>query len=232
MGTDPTTSAINRYLQSWDVPNLFVMGASAFPQNAGYNPTGTVARARLLVGRCDPEAIPQEPGTSRPCLRTSHGGLRESRSPRCSRCRAWSRSAVHKRMCRARAWTRRTSSRSSEGGIWRSRATARAVTLCLEARLSPAGGDGTPFGVVVGANITPDRETGIGAWSDELFVSALREGKGHGGSLLYPAMPYPYYTKVTERDALAIRAFSIQCSPSAIGSSRTSCRSPSTFARK
>jgi gluconate 2-dehydrogenase alpha chain len=43
MGTDPTTSALNRYLQSWDVPNLFVMGASAFPQNAGYNPTNTVA---------------------------------------------------------------------------------------------------------------------------------------------------------------------------------------------
>ena len=65
----------------------------------------------------------------------------------------------------------------------------------------------TPFGVVVGANITPDRETGIGAWSDELFLSALREGKGHAGTLLYPAMPYPYYTKVTERDALAIRAY-------------------------
>ena len=41
--TDPKTSALNRYLQSWDVPNLFVMGASAFPQNAGYNPTGTLA---------------------------------------------------------------------------------------------------------------------------------------------------------------------------------------------
>ena len=49
MGTDPKTSALNRYLQSWDVPNLFVMGASAFPQNAGYNPTGTVAR--WLSGR-------------------------------------------------------------------------------------------------------------------------------------------------------------------------------------
>jgi gluconate 2-dehydrogenase alpha chain len=42
MGSDPRTSALNRYLQSWDVPNLFVMGATAFPQNAGYNPTGTV----------------------------------------------------------------------------------------------------------------------------------------------------------------------------------------------
>ncbi|MCD8138807.1 MAG: GMC family oxidoreductase [Planctomycetaceae bacterium] len=42
MGDDPTTSAVNRYLQSWDVPNVFVYGSSAFPQNMGYNPTGTV----------------------------------------------------------------------------------------------------------------------------------------------------------------------------------------------
>ena len=42
MGANPRTSAVNRYLQSWDVPNVFVMGASAFPQNASYNPTGTV----------------------------------------------------------------------------------------------------------------------------------------------------------------------------------------------
>ena len=42
MGTDPETSAVNRYLQAWDVPNVFVMGASAFPQNFGYNPTGMV----------------------------------------------------------------------------------------------------------------------------------------------------------------------------------------------
>ncbi len=42
MGEDPKTSVVNRYLQCWDVPNVFVMGASVFPQNAGYNPTGTV----------------------------------------------------------------------------------------------------------------------------------------------------------------------------------------------
>jgi mono/diheme cytochrome c family protein len=65
----------------------------------------------------------------------------------------------------------------------------------------------TPFGIVVGANITPDSETGIGAWSDESFVRALREGKGHDGELLYPAMPYPNYTKLSESDALAIRAY-------------------------
>ncbi len=43
MGDNPKTSAVNRYLQSWDVSNLFVQGASAYPQNAGYNPTGTLA---------------------------------------------------------------------------------------------------------------------------------------------------------------------------------------------
>jgi gluconate 2-dehydrogenase alpha chain len=42
MGADPATSVVNKHLQSWDVPNLFVVGASAFPQNAGYNPSGTV----------------------------------------------------------------------------------------------------------------------------------------------------------------------------------------------
>ena len=42
MGSDPKTSVVNRYLQSWDVSNVFVMGSSVFPQNHGYNPTGTV----------------------------------------------------------------------------------------------------------------------------------------------------------------------------------------------
>lgn len=42
MGADPATSFVNRYLQSWDVPNLFVMGTTVFPQNHGYNPTDTV----------------------------------------------------------------------------------------------------------------------------------------------------------------------------------------------
>ena len=43
MGADPNSSVVNSYLQSWDVPNVFVMGACAFPQNPGYNPTATVA---------------------------------------------------------------------------------------------------------------------------------------------------------------------------------------------
>jgi gluconate 2-dehydrogenase alpha chain len=42
MGADPTTSVVNKYCQVWGMPNLFVLGASNFPQNAGYNPSGTV----------------------------------------------------------------------------------------------------------------------------------------------------------------------------------------------
>jgi gluconate 2-dehydrogenase alpha chain len=43
MGSNPVNSVINRYSQSWDLPNLFIYGASAFPQNVGYNPTGLLA---------------------------------------------------------------------------------------------------------------------------------------------------------------------------------------------
>src|SRR5262249_19203126 len=42
MGADPATSVVNNYLQHWDAPNVFVVGACNFPQNAGFNPTGTV----------------------------------------------------------------------------------------------------------------------------------------------------------------------------------------------
>ncbi|MGL4440572.1 MAG: GMC oxidoreductase, partial [Bosea sp. (in: a-proteobacteria)] len=66
VGENPRTSALNRYLQSWDVHNVFVMGASAFPQNAGYNPTGTVGAlaywsAQAIIERYipDPRALVQ-----------------------------------------------------------------------------------------------------------------------------------------------------------------------------
>ncbi len=86
---------------------------------------------------------------------------------------------------------------------------------CAGCHLSPgsshalAGGRGieTPFGVILAPNITPDRETGIGAWTDDEFVNALTKGTGRDGQRLYPAMPYPYYTHLTRDDALAIRAY-------------------------
>jgi mono/diheme cytochrome c family protein len=65
----------------------------------------------------------------------------------------------------------------------------------------------TPFGTLLAPNITPDPQTGIGAWTDEEFVAALTKGTGRGGIHLYPAMPYTYYTKLTRDDALAIRAY-------------------------
>ena len=54
MGTDPKTSAVNRYLQSWDVPNLFVMGASGFPAECGLQSDRHPRRPRLLVRGGDP----------------------------------------------------------------------------------------------------------------------------------------------------------------------------------
>jgi mono/diheme cytochrome c family protein len=65
----------------------------------------------------------------------------------------------------------------------------------------------TPFGKMLAANITPDRETGIGAWTDEQFAGSLLNGTGQSGQHLYPAMPYTYYTRMTRDDALAIRAY-------------------------
>lgn len=65
----------------------------------------------------------------------------------------------------------------------------------------------TPFGRVIAPNITPDRETGIGAWSADDFWNALHNGIAPGGRLLYPAFPYPNYTKVTRDDADALFAY-------------------------
>ncbi len=65
----------------------------------------------------------------------------------------------------------------------------------------------TPFGNVLTPNLTPDRETGIGDWSDEVFLRAMQTGIGHDGEHLYPAFPYPYYTHVGREDLLAIRSW-------------------------
>jgi len=62
MGTDPKTSAVNRYLQSWDVHNVFVPGASAFPQGLGYNPTGLVAALTYWAARAIREQYLKNPG--------------------------------------------------------------------------------------------------------------------------------------------------------------------------
>jgi mono/diheme cytochrome c family protein len=65
----------------------------------------------------------------------------------------------------------------------------------------------TPFGIMLAPNITPDRTTGIGRWSDEQFDAAVRGGRLPNGKRLYPAMPFPYYTKMKKDEVLAIRAY-------------------------
>ncbi|WP_077001898.1 cytochrome c [Variovorax sp. KK3] len=65
----------------------------------------------------------------------------------------------------------------------------------------------TPFGQISTPNITPDRKTGIGDWSDDEFYRVMHEGIGRHGEYIYPVMPFPWYTTVTRDDVLAIKAF-------------------------
>lgn len=65
----------------------------------------------------------------------------------------------------------------------------------------------SPFGTFYGPNITPDRETGIGDWSADDLVRALREGRGPKGRHYYPALPYTSYTRMKREDIEAIWAY-------------------------
>jgi mono/diheme cytochrome c family protein len=71
----------------------------------------------------------------------------------------------------------------------------------------------TPFGGIFSPNLTPDRETGLAAWSDDEFYRALHEGVAPNGARYYPAFPYPYFTKMTRDDVLAIRAWLATLTP-------------------
>jgi mono/diheme cytochrome c family protein len=71
----------------------------------------------------------------------------------------------------------------------------------------------TPFGVISAPNLTPDHDTGIGAWSDDDFRRALRAGIAPNGQRYYPAFPYPHFTKLTRDDILAIRSYLASLTP-------------------
>lgn len=71
----------------------------------------------------------------------------------------------------------------------------------------------TPFGSIYSPNLTPDRDTGLGGWSDEAFYRALRFGVAPDGSRYYPAFPYPNFTKLIRDDILAIRAYLATLTP-------------------
>jgi alcohol dehydrogenase (quinone), cytochrome c subunit len=66
---------------------------------------------------------------------------------------------------------------------------------------------GTPLGVVYSTNITPDKATGIGAWSYDDFAKLMRSGITREGHAVYPAMPYPSYARVTDADMRALYTY-------------------------
>ncbi|HSG91394.1 MAG TPA: cytochrome c [Pseudomonadales bacterium] len=65
----------------------------------------------------------------------------------------------------------------------------------------------TPFGIIHSTNITPDVETGIGAWSERDFLNSMRHGVRPDGEHLYPVFPYTAFTKVTNEDVAALFAY-------------------------
>ena len=85
---------------------------------------------------------------------------------------------------------------------------------CLVCHTAPGGAEyagglpfPTPMGSLYSTNITADKDTGIGNYSDQDFLSAVQRGIRKDGARLYPAMPYTSYTFMTDADVLAIKAY-------------------------
>ena len=78
-----------------------------------------------------------------------------------------------------------------------------------------AGGQymGMPFGEISTPNITPDKATGIGLYTDAEWLRLMHHGIGRRGEYIYPAMPYPWYTTVSDADLLAIKAYLFSLKP-------------------
>lgn len=91
---------------------------------------------------------------------------------------------------------------------------------CVACHTQPGGKDfaggrpmPTPFGALYVPNITPDEETGIGAWTPDEFYRMMHTGISRDGTLLYPAMPFASYSKVTREDSDAIYAYLMSVQP-------------------
>lgn len=99
-------------------------------------------------------------------------------------------------------------------------ATLAAAGYCSTCHTVPGGqpfGGGyamkSAFGTIYSTNISPDRETGIGAWSKDAFRRAMHEGVARDGSHLFPAFPYDHFTKISDDDVDAIYAFIMSQKP-------------------
>jgi mono/diheme cytochrome c family protein len=91
---------------------------------------------------------------------------------------------------------------------------------CVACHTKPGGkesagglGFNLPFGTLYSTNITPDKETGIGNYSDQEFLDAVQRGKRRDGAQLYPAMPYTSYTYMSDEDVLAVKAYLFSLPP-------------------
>ena len=84
----------------------------------------------------------------------------------------------------------------------------------------------TPFGTLYSPNITPDVEYGIGSWSADDFYRMLHTGHSRDGKLLYPAMPFPAYTKMTRADSDALFAYLSSLKPLPVQNRENELRFP------
>lgn len=92
----------------------------------------------------------------------------------------------------------------------------------------PVGGLGlaTPFGTFRAPNITPDKEHGIGAWSEDEFKTALRSGVGRHGEYLFPVFPYTSFTKMTDRDIADLYAYLMSLPPVPVANKPHQAKAP------
>ena len=102
-----------------------------------------------------------------------------------------------------------------ERGAYLARAADCMVCHTTQGGKEYAGGLGfkLPFGTLYSTNITPDKGSGIGNYSDQDFLNAVHRGTRRDGARLYPAMPFASYTYITDADALAIKAYLFSLPP-------------------
>ena len=104
--------------------------------------------------------------------------------------------------------------RSFDAGLIARGARLSAIGNCATCHTGPGGKSfagglplKTPFGVIYSTNITPDADTGIGAWTEADFLRAMHDGVDRAGRNLYPAFPFDHFTRVTDEDVSAIYAY-------------------------
>jgi len=102
-----------------------------------------------------------------------------------------------------------------ERGAYLARAADCMVCHTMQGGKEYAGGLGfkLPFGMLYSTNITPDKETGIGNYTDRDFLNSVHRGIRRDGARLYPAMPFTSYTYISDADALAIKAYLFSLPP-------------------